>query len=232
MRVFTRRAFLASVLLFVIASVSSALTPAQQTTLAADLASNTALVNGVQIKDTVKSADNAVAVANHYNQPTSPAYLAWRSDASVPDILDQVTWTNYTPADNPPASGSTVQISNDMMLYQNRAMLIAIKQTNLTLMLTGRATFNAAKPTLRGGLNDATLNLPSGAAGALRSGGWANILPVLRRTTLRGERLYTTAATGVGNDGIPGNRGTATNPDLMGFEGQITDADIRASWGI
>lgn len=62
--------------------------------------------------------------------------------------------------------------------------------------------------------------------------GWANIVTILRRPCTNGERLYVTAATGVGNDGIAGNRGTATNPDLLGFEGSISDADIRASWGI
>lgn len=222
MRSLTRRGFLAAGLLLALVSVTSALTPAQQTTLALDLAANTATVNGVAIKDLPKTADNAVAVAQWYNQPTNPPYLVWRTDAPVVDILDQVIWTNYTPND----------AADNTNTYANRAALVRIKQNNLQLMLSGRDTFNASKPTLRGGLNDATLNLPTGASGALRSGGWANIAPVLRRPCTRGERLFVVVATGVGNDGVAGNRGTATNPDLLGYEGQVSDADIRAVWGI
>lgn len=232
MRTLTRRGFLAAAFLFLTAACASALTPAQQATLTADLAANTSQVGGVQIKDLEKTADNAFAVAAFYNGATSPAYLVWRTEVPVADILDNVTWGNYTPNDSPPASGSTTQLTNDALLFNNRALLVQIKQTNLVTMLSGRNTFNAAKSTLRGGLNDATINLPTGTSGANRSGGWANIVTILRRTCTRGERLYVGVATGVGNDGIAGNRGTSTNPDLLGFEGSISDANIRASWGI
>ncbi|MFO0801461.1 MAG: hypothetical protein U0804_28685 [Gemmataceae bacterium] len=232
MRLLTRRGFLAAAFLCLTATVASALTPAQQATLTADLAANTSQVGGVQVKDVEKTADNAVLVAAWYNTATSPTYLVWRTEVPVADILDQVNWGNYTPNDAPPAATNTTQGTNDGLLYNNRALLVQIKQTNLVTMLSGRNTFNAAKPTLRGGLNDATINLPTGTNGASRSGGWANIVTVLRRGCTNGERLYVSPSTGVGNDGVAGNRGSTTNPDLLGYEGKITDADVRASWGI
>lgn len=161
------------------------------------------------------TADGNQQVADAYNAPASPDFFAWQTAVPAGDIYDQVTWANYTPQD---AADSTV-------LYQNRAMLCQTKQMNLQLMLQGRDSFNAARSTLRGGLNDATTNLPSGASGANRSGGWANILPVLRRKARRVEKLFAVSTTGVGNNGAD-PLGAMTNPALMVVEGTISAADV------
>lgn len=161
------------------------------------------------------TADGNYAVAGAFNLVAAPDYYVWRTDAPVDSILDAITWSNYTPQDTP----------DNTVTYQNRAMLCQTKQINLQLLLQGRELFNAAKPTLRGGLNDATTNIPSGAAGVSRSGGWTAILPLLRRLATRAEKLFSVAGSGVGNNGA-NPRGDSSNPDVMAFEGFITEGDV------
>jgi hypothetical protein len=161
------------------------------------------------------SADSNEAIAAAFSLDADPDYYVWRTDVPVESILDAITWANYTPAD---AADNTVT-------YQNRAMLCQTKQINLQLMLQGRSTFDAGKPTLRGGLNDATTNIPSGASGASRSGGWAAILPTLKRKARRVEKLYSAAGSGVGNVGGDA-RGASTNPDVLAYEGALGRDDV------
>lgn len=164
------------------------------------------------------STDSNAAIASAFNLAASPDYYVWRTNVSIDSLLDQITWANYTPAD---AADNTV-------LYQNRAMLCQTKQMNLQLMLQGRTVFNAGKASLRGGLNDATTNLPSGASGANRPGGWVGILPVLKRRATRAEKLYSVVGSGVGNAGGDA-RGASTNPDVLVFEGSISTGDVDAA---
>lgn len=164
------------------------------------------------------SADSHNAIADAFNLPASPDYHVWRTNVPVESILDQITWANYTPSDAPDIT----------VLFQNRAMLCQTKQMNLQLMFVGRSSFDASRPNLRSGLNDATTNLPSGANGASRSGGWANILPVLKRLASRAEKLYSSPGSGTGNNGADA-RGASTNPDMLVFEGQISLSDVDSA---
>lgn len=200
------------------------LTNQQKIDLAADIAANTNTAPGTtgQIKNLAQNADNAFAVAAWYSGVAFPNYFVWSDAVSVDDIEDAVTWANYTPAD---AADSTV-------LYQNRAMLIQTKQLNLQLLLQGKQTFDATKKNRRAGLNDATTNLPSGASGVNRSGGWAGILPVLSRVATNAEKLFAVDdGAGIGNT-TTDPRGASTNPDLAAYEGGLSDADVRGVWGI
>ncbi len=186
------------------------LTPAQLATLKTWLDANASQLDD----EAAKNALNAVA---------SPDYYVWNRAVNVVDILDQVTWTNYTPTDVPDNTNT----------YNNRAFTVQIKQQNLGLLFTGRTTFDASKKTLRAALNDATTNLRTGTAGASVSGGWSNILPTLYRKATVGEKLFAADdGAGVGNNtGDP--RGNSTNPDICGaglngeiLEGQITVANV------
>jgi hypothetical protein len=82
---------------------------------------------------------------------------------------------------------------------------------------------------LRAGLNDATTNVAGGTPlGALVSGGWGGILPILRRQATLLESLFAVVTTGVGT-GV-GALGATGNPGLLVLEGAITAqnvADIR-----
>jgi hypothetical protein len=148
----------------------------------------------------------------------SPAFHVLRTDVLASEIFDQITWANYTPAD---AADSTV-------IWSNRSLACQGKQFNLQIMLQGQPVFNATKILLRAGLNDATTNLPSGAGGISRSGGWAAILVILRRQANVFEKLFAIQTSGVGvnaGDAL----GATTNPALLVFEGNITlDQTIQA----
>lgn len=187
-----------------------ALTSAQLTALKADIAATPAIASKPN------TADGNIEVADYYNQFASPDYFVWRSDVGVDEIFDKITWANFTPQDAPDAT----------VIWSNRSLACQGKQFNLQTMLSGRSAFNAGKATLRGGLNDATTNLPSGSGGASRSGGWATILPILSRKSRRVEKLLAVATSGVGNNGADA-RGASTNPDLLTFEGTLTYTDIE-----
>jgi hypothetical protein len=161
-------------------------------------------------------------VADAFNAAASPDYWVWSTSVDVGTIYDAVNWANFTPND---AADNTVT-------YQNRSMLVQIKQVNLQLILQGRDTLNASRANVRNGLSDATQNLPTGNNGNVRTAGWAGIVAALRRRATRAEKLYAVAATGAGNDGIVLNRGTTTNPDNLTYQGAITYEDVLASWGL
>ena len=128
-------------------------------------------------------------------------------------------WANYTPADAPDSS----------VTWSNRSLACQGKQFNLQLLTQGRTVFNASKVTLRAGLNDCTTNLPSGTSGASQSGGWANILTILRRAASNIEKLFAVQTSGVGTNAGQALGGT-TNPALMNFEGSVTYQDILNAW--
>src|SRR5512142_1033206 len=93
--------------------MSSILTAAQQTTLKTNLAANTntVLINGVATAINVvpQGFQNAQTIADWYNLTVSPNYFVWHSQVNVNDVLNNLTWANFTPA---PAPDTTVTWSN------------------------------------------------------------------------------------------------------------------------
>ena len=176
-----------------------ALTSAQLTTWKADIASN---VNTVTWQGAPTAINALPTTTDAYD-----AIAKWYNLLASPD---------YTPQDTP---DNTVTWTNNSLACQG-------KQFNLQILLQGKTTFDASKINLRAGLNDATTSLPSGAAGASKSGGWTNILPILRRKASNIEKLFATQTSGVGvNSGDA--LGATTNPALMGFEGTVTFRDLE-----
>src|SRR5262249_15506603 len=105
-----------------------ALNATQLATLATDLAANTNTVliagQSTQIRNVAHDrGDNAAAVAAWYNLLTSTAFYGNYASVPLAAIKAQVTFKNYTPTDAPPASGSTTQITNDLLLYVARALV-------------------------------------------------------------------------------------------------------------
>lgn len=200
------------------------MSPAQLAALEAHIAANTAVVNGgTQIKDLPHTPDNAELVAAWYNGIAAPDYFVWNHAVPVDDILDAVTFDNYIPIDPP---------TDATLVFNNRMMVIQGKQINLQLLLQGRSSFDATKKTQRAGLNGATTTIPSGAAGANRSGGWSAILPLLSRKANNVEKLFAVDdGAGVGNT-TTDPRGASTNPDLAVYVGQASGGDVRTCWGI
>jgi len=200
------------------------LTPVQLSALKTDINANTntiELVTGVpiQIKNVLNNQDNNAEIANWYNK-THADFNVFRSNVPIEDIWDNVTGANYTPSDAITGANSS-QWSACSLACQG-------KQFNLQLLMANRATFNAGKIKQRTTLNDATQNLPAGAAFALVSGGWSNILIILRRLAKNIEKLFAVQTSGVGvNSGDA--LGTTTNPALLVFEGLVSGDDITSA---
>ena len=200
MRALLRFALALLLLLCVSASVSAqSLTPAQRTTLkAAIVADNPANVLYV--------AGDLSGLAAYYNTTASPNFHVYRTAVPVQDINDNVTWANFTPADAPDST----------QLWLNRATAAQGKQFNLqTLLLSAGGFLNATKANVRQALTDALTNLPTGAGGALVSGGWGTVRDNgLARLGSRLEKLF--ATTTVQQDGS-----TAAKAATMTVEGPI-----------
>lgn len=205
------------------------LSPSQLVTFKAAIAANTATIPagqpwsggfvGVQVKDVPNNSDGNAAVAGWYNLTASPDYYVWNSAVTITDILDKITWTNFTPNDSP----------DNTFTYNNRAFNVQIKQQNLSLLFLNRTVFDAGKVNLRAALNDATTNLPTGAAGANRSGGWATILPILSRKANNVEKVFAADdGAGIGNNQA-NPRGDNTNPDTAVFEGTVSASDVETA---
>lgn len=149
-----------------------------------------------------------IAVA--FNQLASPTFNVWRTEAPVKYIYDAIDWSKYTPVD----------AAAENMIGLQRLMIIQTKQMNLQNLLIGRDTVDASKSNTRGGLRDAVIALPAGAAGAnVTAGGSSgvNVLNACIRPATRAEKLFTLG---------PATTGTVT-ADIMGFEGLLSQDDVQ-----
>lgn len=196
------------------------LTTQQLQTLKAHLAANANTVSiggGPQtaISAVPHTPDVAVEVARWYNLAFSPDYFVWRSDAPVSEILSGLNYSNFTPNDDPnQATAVTAQV------WENRAMLVQIKQINLQMMLQGQDRLDATLSNLRVGLQDACEFLPTGNNGNNRAGGWANVLPKLSRKAKNAEKLFATGT------------GTQADAGLLTASGDLTASEVDAAWNL
>jgi hypothetical protein len=178
-----------------------ALNQAQLVTLKADIAADPVL----SILPMSNASGDTIAAA--YNSAASPDFIVWNPSTATKDVMDAITWANLTPSDAPDGTAA----------WTNRALACQGKQFNIQTMLVGRDLVDATKVNLVAGLQDALTNVPSGAAGATKSGGWANVKIALTRKATRAEKLF-----GSGT-------GTAATPGLMGFIGRITQDDVTTA---
>lgn len=218
------------------------LTAEQRTTLAAHIAANTATAPGTsgQIKDLPFTADNAFAVARWYNLVASPTYLVWNTAVPLKALRAATDLSKYTPSDSPPASGSTAQVTNDQLLYQNRALLCQLKQANCVFLIQGEGAVDATAQQFRQSFSDCMVGIPSGADGANQNAGWGTagnpgaVRLAMQRAATNVEKVFSVQGAGAGAAGnVTGDaRGGSTNPDALVVVGPISDADIRAVWNI
>lgn len=163
-------------------------------------------------------SDGYFALAQVLNATATPAFAVWRTDAPVANIIDAITWANYTPND---AVGGS---DTDPLLSRKIGWLLTAqtKQMNLQLMLQGRDSLNCSKATLRAGLRDAVILVPTGAGGANTSPGGAsgvNVLNACTRSATEAEKILA---------GPAEQTGTVT-ANVLGFEGALTAQDIEAA---
>lgn len=180
-----------------------ALNSAQLIALAADIVADGAL------SAQPLNSDGAFAIAAAYNAVASPDYYAWNPRVDVQEIEGAIVWANFTPQDTPDGTA----------LWTNRALACQGKQFNVQLMISGKTIVDATKPGKRAGLQDALTAIPSGAAGANKSGGWNAVQLVLSRKATRGEKLFSTGT------------GSQASPADMSVVGLISLADVQVARG-
>jgi hypothetical protein len=168
------------------------------------------LIRGVidadpELSNRPQTPNDASIIADTLNAAASPDYFVWQSSTSVQVIFDAINWANMTPSDAPDGTAA----------WTNRALACQGKQFNLQTMTTGREAINSNKVNIRAGLQDALTNLPSGTAGASRSGGWTNVQLAMQRKASRAEKAL-----------VASGAGTNLNPGVLGFEGNLTYVDV------
>jgi len=132
-------------------------------------------------------------------------FYVWRTTTPASVVSNAVIWANFTPLDAPDGSAQ----------WQTRALACQGKQFNLqNMLLAAQGAIASGLSNVRAGWQDATTNIPSGAAGALLSGGWVNIRDAFKRFATRAEKIY---ATGTGSLASPG--------DLV-WEGRVSEYDV------
>ena len=148
------------------------------------------------------AAGNDMGLADWFNQPTT-TYI-WRTSVPTDEVFDAISWANLTPLD----------VLDGSATYTNRALLCQAKQINLQILLQGRERVAGAKATVRAGLSDALLNVPSGVSGATQSAGWAAVKTVLSRLATRAEAALASGS------------GTQAAPSTPAFDGMISYMEI------
>lgn len=152
------------------------------------------------------NSDGAFDIAGAYNA-FDASFMVYRTAMPTQEIFDQVLWANLTPADTP----DTTQV------WMNRALACQGKQFNIQTMLTGRTTLDVSKTNVRAGLQDALTQVPSGAAGVIRSAGWVGVRDAMPRLARRVEKLFATGT------------GTLASPATMTFEGTVSYQDVESA---
>lgn len=189
-----------------------ALTPAQLATLKAAIDANQTWAAFPQNSD----GYNDLAIV--LNATASPAFKVWRTEAPTANIIDAITWSGYTPNDVV-ASGDT-----DPLLSRKIGWLLTVqtKQMNLQLMLQGRDRLDCSKATLRAGLRDAVIQLPTGVGGANTSPGGASGVTVLTACTRNATEAEKILA------GAEETTGTVS-ANVLGFEGALRGQDVESA---
>lgn len=188
--------------------------------------------------------DDEAAIAA-LNAQASPTYLVWNPAAPTAALRSALDVSKYTPTDAPPASGSTTQVTNDQLLYNNRALACQLKQANAFFFVQGGlgTTVDATPQAIRQSFNDCMTAIPSGASGANANAGWGTaggpgpVRLAMQRPATVGEKLFSVQGPGGGPSGnVSGDaRGSTTNPDALGLgssgyaSGNVTHQNIDSA---
>lgn len=180
------------------------MTPEQRTALKAAV-----LASQDQAIQAAAAGRNDTELARLLNLPST--FVVWRTTTDADAVADAITWASLTPADT--ADGTAT--------FTNRALACQAKQINLQIMLQGRQSIPSGKLNFRQGLQDALMNVPAGANGALLDAGWAGASKVkatISRFATVAEKVF---ATGAGTAAVPGN---------LVFDGDVNTGDIGQIW--
>jgi hypothetical protein len=189
------------------------MTPAQLQALKTEINADAVLAAQPMVGD----GPNNIAVA--LNQIDVPVFLVWRTNVGAQEIFDAISWAIYTPADAVDNVGLPDALTAQRVT--TRLMAIQTKQLNLQNMLIGRQSLDFSKANIRSGIQDAVVQVPSGAGGALRAPGGAQgatVLGVGVRNATRAERVLIKPGGQVATGGVAAS--------VLGFEGAVTVDDV------
>lgn len=170
------------------------MTPAQLTTFKAAILADPNLTNLVATGQTG-------AIASYYQADST--FWVWRSSTPTGEIVDAVTWANYTPAD---AADATT-------LFLNRSQICMLKRDNMRAMLSADRLLTG-KTATRSNLQDALQNVPAGAVGALLDAGWIGAGKVKSTISRLANKLEAIFSTGAGTSSNPGNLVVEQSPSI------------------
>lgn len=145
-----------------------------------------------------------------FNAIASPAYFVWRTSASKHE------YTNDTGVGDDGVAATNFVWGGATGGYINRSQgeRDAFKE-----LFNSVLSCNPSRPNVRTAFDD----IFSGAgAGAVANR--AHVRAIGRRTVTVAEKLFVTAT--VGGPTQTGARGSRTNPDTLGFEGELTAQDV------
>ena len=171
------------------------MTPAQLATLKAALIAD-------PTANAFRQAGDTAGLGFWINAATST--VVWRSSTPIDEVYNSIVWASLTPLDAPDSTA----------LFTNRALSCQAKQINLQMLLQGQQSVASGKALIRGGLQDALQNLPSGAGGANLGAGWATVKTAMQRFANRAEALFAVGT------------GTAATPSDLVFEGTASISDL------
>lgn len=218
------------------------LTQAMLTSLKNDIAANVTTItvtydNGFQlvnqqIKNLPHDGTTANAIAAWYNLLPGTAFFANYSNVPLALVKGGIKGKNYTPTDAPPTaavpSTPTSAETYALSLHTARTLFAQAFQLAVNNLLLAADSFDATNATLVSALQDATsTNMPTGAAGANQTGGWATtVKPAICRKASNAEKLLADTSGGNGSTNLL----AATLLYDSGRDGLLTGPDIVNAW--
>jgi hypothetical protein len=166
------------------------MTPAQLSTLATDIAANTATAPGTQgqIKDLAHTADNADAIANWYTATAVPDFWVWRTSVNARQLMSDSAF-DWTRVDN-----------------------LSVGKARIWEFMMMAGTVDPSQPNIRAGF--AACFAAVGDAATL-----AAITSQCRRIALRVEKLLATGTGSTGSPAVMSFEGAISANDIRAIWG-------------
>ena len=122
------------------------LTTAQKATLQAYIAADPVF------STMAHNEDSASFISDELYKENSPAWVVWRSTTPIADVVDAITWSNYTPS--VASAGAGTDATNWRLDCQG-------KQFNLQMLLANPSgNISSGKANIRAGFDDALKLIP------------------------------------------------------------------------
>lgn len=179
-------------------------TPAQLTTLAADIAANAAVIsggqfNGTAVQNVPHTSDGAFAVAAWYNLAASPDFWVWRFTVSKDEYVGSTS-----------VDGTTFSWVGAGYITRSQG-----ERDAFIALFDAKGYANPSLASVRQAFSD----IFSGAT-APAPANRTHLTTVSRRKATRLEKLFAAGT------------GSTASPATMALEGPLATNDVQLAWGI